>query len=492
VVFKIAVFQKTNLMVRPENENSRIMFSTVFQGIPRMGMKFCKLKLMAISVGLLLCSGWMLVPSPLAAAETKKALPVDQPVSAAEQPLDLDACFEIAAIRSDTLAISAQDIIAAQASYRQAIANLFPTIAFQNNQDFFNKSAAQIQGNRVINGRSYSSSSSITANATLFDGMANYNRVGAASEQVNANRYTLSWNYQQLYQNVAQAFYNILQYEGDLAVLTDLKQAYAEQAKELERRVKIGRSRPADLLQSQANMATNDVAVEQMRGALAAARENMAFYLGRKANEFTLHDTMPFPKQEVIEAYLTKLGDRSDILAAVASMRVAERNLSVAKGALLPQVTANGSYYLTQDPASSQEYFFGFTISLPIFDGGLINAQIKQQRAVFTQSQLQVEELRRQADQGLRSNFASFNSAVAQAFAAQEASQVSELYYQAMQQDYSHGVAALLDVITAQQTYFQNKRAAVDAEINARLNLIQLHVAAGALKSKTDRVSQSP
>ncbi|MDR0534378.1 MAG: TolC family protein [Verrucomicrobiales bacterium] len=445
-------------------------------------MKCYGVKLPAGFVGLAGCV-LLLLAAVSPAQEIRKALPVDAAKTADDQSLDLDACFQLAAIRSDTLAISAQDIVAAQASYRQAIASLFPTVNFVNSQNFFNKTGAQIQDNRVVSGRSYSSYNAITGNVTLFDGFANTNRIGAAKEQVLADRYTLSRAYQTLYQNVALAFYNILQYERDLEILNDLQKAYQDQVKELERRVKIGRSRPADLLQGQANMATNNVAIEQMRGALAAARENMAFYIGKPANDFKLRDTLPFPTAGVIEAYLTKLGDRPDILSAVASMRSAERQLSVAKGARWPQVSLNGNYYLAQDPSSDQEYSFGFTISLPIFDGGLINAQIRQQQAVFTQSQLQVDELRREADQDLRSVFASFNSSLGQTFEAEEAARVSQLYYEAVKDDYTHGVAAYLDVITAQQTYFQNRRAYADADANARLNLIQLHVAAGTVKT---------
>ena len=55
-------------------------------------------------------------------------------------------------------------------------------------------------------------------NYTLFNGGQNYNNVGASSAAVEAKRETLARDYQTIYQDVAQAFYNVLQYEGDIAI----------------------------------------------------------------------------------------------------------------------------------------------------------------------------------------------------------------------------------------------------------------------------------
>ena len=61
---------------------------------------------------------------------------------------------------------------------------------------------------------------------TLFNGGQNYNNGGREPRgPVAAKRETLAREYQTIYQDVAQGFYNVLQYEGDMVIQHDLIEA---------------------------------------------------------------------------------------------------------------------------------------------------------------------------------------------------------------------------------------------------------------------------
>ena len=315
---------------------------------------------------------------------------------------------------------------------------------------------------------------------TVFNGGQNWNAVGASSAAVAAKRQTLARSYQTIYQDVAQAFYNVLQFEGDMVVQADLIDALKARVDDLRDRVNLGRSRPSELLQAQTDLANAKVTYESQRGSVNAAEETLAFYIGIPAGSFKLKETQNFPSAAQLESYVQRSGTRPDVLSQLESLRQAERNLSVAQGQLWPTITANGNFLASQDPASNQiDATMTLEASMPIFDGGLIIGQIHQNKELVRQSRLNVEQLQRTADQDTRTAYVNFDASVAQVVVLREAALLAAKNFEAQVDDYRRGVVANLDVLTALQDYQTARIQLHNANMQARLDLINLHVAAG-------------
>jgi outer membrane protein len=428
-------------------------------------------------------------PIPLAVKASHPELATTSPIAQnAQNPhaLDLQTCFQLTAVRDDSLKISMEDIEIARAQLSQSIAALWPTFTVNNQQQFlhYRNSATggfSILGNSTISGtRNYTSQSNVNMTYTLFNGGQNWNNVGASSAAVAAKRQTLARDYQTIYQDVAQAFYNVLQYEGDMVIQSDLIDALRARVDDLKDRVNLGRSRPSELLQAQTDLANSKVTYESQRGSLNAAKETVAFYLGIPSASLELKETQKFPSATQLEAYVQKSGTRPDVLSQLESLRQAERNLSVAQGQLWPTITANGNFLASQDPASNQiDATMTLEASMPIFDGGLIIGQIHQNHELVRQSRLNVEQLRRTADQDTRTAYVNFDASIAQVVVLREAAMLAAKNFEAQVDDYRRGVVANLDVLTALQDYQTARIQLHNANMQARLDLINLHVAAG-------------
>jgi len=180
-----------------------------------------------------------------------------------------------------------------------------------------------------------------------------------------------------------------------------------------------------------------------------------------------------------MEQYLRVLGERPDVLSLVESMRQARRQLSVAKGALWPEVTVNGGYALTRDPTSQAEWDVMLRVELPLFDGGLILARIREQKSLVQISELHLQQVQRLADQEVRAVYQRFIASVAQLIQLEEATRLSRENFLAQQEDYSRGVVSNLEVLNALRQFHHARRDWHQADMNTRLSLIQLHVAAG-------------
>ncbi|HEY8966824.1 MAG TPA: TolC family protein, partial [Candidatus Methylacidiphilales bacterium] len=418
------------------------------------------------------------VPRPLRALHEAAAPEFTPPGPA----LTLADCFRLAAVRSDTLKISAQDVLVAKTQWSQAAAALFPTVNLVNSESFQN----QVRGGTASRlslsgaaGRDYTSQTGVQASYTLFNGLQNYNAVGAAAQTIESKRQSLRYAYQTLYQDVASAYYQTLIDAGQAVILGDLVRDFEARVAELDRRVKLGRSRPADLLLAQADLASGRVNLEQEKALTAADLELLAFYVGIPSGKLFLKDDTALPSASNLEAYLRNLNFRPDLLAQLAAIRAAERSLSEAKGQLWPTLTANFDWTPLNDPKSTQQWTATFQASLPVFDGGLIVARINEQRELLRQSRFTWESLQRTGDQQVRSAFAAFNGSVAQFLQNRQYAELSALNFNAQLDDYRHGVSANLDVLTALQSYHTARQQLHVADMNARLNFIKLHVAAG-------------
>ena len=116
---------------------------------------------------------------------------------------------------------------------------------------------------------------------------------------------------------------------------------------------------------------------------------------------------------------------------------------------------------------------------MPIFDGGLIAGQVHQNHELVRQNRLNIEQLQRTADQDTRTAYANFDASVAQIIVLREAATLAAKDFEAQVDDYRRGVVSNLDVLTALQDYQTARIQLHNANMTARLDLINLNVAAG-------------
>jgi outer membrane protein len=431
---------------------------------------------------------------PIKAAE---AFPEPAAVPVPPGPFDLQTCFELSVLRSETLGMKEEDIRIAQARYWQAVGAILPKVHLLVSESLRNKTAGGGGGSStgVINSgsggdteffggggggsRTDSFTSRINVKQPIFSGFREFNAGQAASADVRARTHDRRRSNQLLYLDVADVFYQCLMYEGDLKILSSVQKTLKDRIVELERWVKLGKSRTGELLMAQSDLAGSQVIVEQTKGLLGASRELLAFLTGVPAVALNLEDKTPFPKAEAVEAYLRETGERADILAAIETERSARKQLSAVKGEHWPTINAEGNYYLKQSPDRKQEWNIFLTFDLPIFEGGIIESRVSEQKALVRQSQLNLEQLRRTADKDVRVAYNNFIAAAAQVLRLKEATQISRENFRVQSEDYKLGIVTNLDVLAALRQMYDQRQKLLDAQMEARINLVRLHVAAG-------------
>jgi len=236
----------------------------------------------------------------------------------AEEPLTLKDCFKAALKRSEVLATQQELIVQAEETYHQAWGAIMPTI--NGTYSYFHQNAPGFTSSGNTASSAGQQTLAVTADQPLFRGFSDFAAVHEEKAFLKAQQQALAWAGMQLYSDVASAFYTRLAVQKDLNVLDNELQLYEQRIKELQDRLKIGRSRITELLTIQSAQAILKAQREQVFGQLDVAREVLAFLTGLD-QDIILDDTDDVPAGiGSLESYQSQVKARPDIIAAQKKM----------------------------------------------------------------------------------------------------------------------------------------------------------------------------
>ena len=396
-----------------------------------------------------------------------------QPAAAVEA-LTLDEYFTQALGRSEVVTIQGELVEQAQERKRQASAALYPTLTGYASYTWQDTGARDLTlyPTRQRLAR-------LTANQPLFRGFREFATVRQSRALVGAQDDDY-WNARvQLFKDVTQNFYEVLAIEQDLISLGEQIGQYQQRTKELQGRVRIGRSRSGEVLTVQSGISTLDAQIEQRRADLSAAREVFAFLSGLPAAT-PLHDTEMVPAHPgPLDEYLARIALRPDVKAMQQRQAAARENITVARGAHLPSLDLNANRYLERSGAlENVDWDVQLALTVPLYAGGGLQSRVREALSQNTQAELSVSQARRQAEQEIRSVYQSVVLDRSQLDALEKAADAAQKNYSAQQRDYRLGLVTNLDVLQAQASFQENQRALHRVRYSTKLNYLRLQAAA--------------
>ena len=395
----------------------------------------------------------------------------------AAEALTLDEYFAAALKRSEVVATQGELIRQAEEHYTQANSALRPTVngvASYTRQDPI--PAGDLSNSTTPNRQSLAK---LTATQPLFRGFREF----AALRQTKALLGAQDQDYRnaraQLFKDVAQNFYTVLSIEQDLKNLDEEINQNVDREKELNSRVRIGRSRIGEVLSVQSTISTLRAQVEQLQGQLGTAREAFAFLSGLVPATL-LRDTEDLPANlEPLDDYLARLELRPDVIASQQRLSAAHENTKVARGAHLPSLDLNANRYLERTGnLRGSTWDVGIALTVPIYAGGLLQSKVSEAVSQRTQAELSASQVSRQAEQEIRSIYQSVVFDRSQLDALEKATESARKNYEAQRRDYRLGLVTNLDVLQALTAFQENQRALDRARYTSKLDYLKLQAAA--------------
>jgi len=221
--------------------------------------------------------------------------------------------------------------------------------------------------------------------------------------------------------------------------------------------LKAGVSAAIDALRAQVEFQARQQQLIVARNDYAKSKLSLARVIGLPpGQEFTLTDKAPYQPlltPGLQESLQRAYASRADYQAALAKVRAAQLSRRAATAEHYPDLAFEADYGdIGVSPFHSNgTYHVEGSLKIPIFAGGRAHADVLQAEAVLRQNQQQVENLRGQIDNDVRTAMLDLNAANDQVQVARSSVDLAQQTLTQAQDRFTAGVADNLEVIQAQE-----------------------------------------
>ena len=372
--------------------------------------------------------------------------------------------------------VTDENVAIAKSGYR-------PTIAGVADIDY-----SSGQSNRLTTG-----SFGVEIRQTLFDGFQTKNNVAAAEARVQASNESLRNSEQNTLFDAASSYMDVIR-DRQIAILTERNlQFLVEQVRAAQSRFEVGEGTRTDVAQADASRSE---AVAQLSAARAQAESSEATYrqiVGEEPGD--LRPGSPVSKllpKNLNAAIALAYGEHPAILATEHLVDAAAFSVKSVEGALLPQVSASAGLsrnFLNESPelrgdqnGSFNSASIGASLTIPIYQGGRVSAQVRQSKESLGQARIEVDVSRDQVQAAVTSAWSQYIAARESVSANRELVSAAQLALNGVIEERNVGQRTTLDVLNAQADV-----------INAQINLVSSErdvvVASYAILSAVGRLS---
>jgi len=400
--------------------------------------------------------------------------------ASSKSSMNLWDVFALAVKHTETLASSTENVEQAKAQNSQALGAWLPQVYL--NDTFAGQSTQYVTGSASSLFAPPDNSLSLGVTEMLFTGLTQVAALQGASANIDYQNYNLRNQSRMLLLNVAQAFYNVLSLEEAESAYEKSKELN-EQTLEVEQKwQKMGRSRTADVSNTQAQLAQVLADMQSNRNQLVQARETLSTLANITAEQVLVSDdtysTPPFTAEDA-EA---KVDGRPDVRAAKYNLDISSAQLLQVNGQHLPSVAVAGQYYLQKDGGSpTAEWNLELVASLPLFEGGQLMAEDDSAASKKRQAEMNLSLVRRTAFDDIREAYRSLIESMGEADAYQKAVNAYESAYQDVLHDYKLNLTTNLELLQTMTSLENTQISFVKAKYQTLYDQVWLKVATGEL-----------
>lgn len=394
--------------------------------------------------------------------------------------LNLWDVYALAVERTEPLASNAENVVQAKSQNAQAIGAWLPQIALNGSRAF--TSGSFIGGGSSSLSPIATDTAYLSGTQVIFSGLNQVAALQGANANIDIQQYNLRNQSRLLLLNVASAFYNVLSLEEALQAQEasrDLNEKTLEVQKNWQR---MGRSRTADVSNTQAQLAQVLADIESTQNQLVQARETLATLADIKSDQSLVSEETYTQPGYTVEDAETKVEGRPDVRAARSAVALSDAYLLQAHGEHLPTLAVEGDYYLMKDGSFPQPLWnVQLVASLPLFEGGQVMAQEDQAASKKRQAELQLSLTRRMAADDIRQAYKSLVDSTGETDAYQKAVQAYEQAYQDVLHDYKLNLTTNLELLQTMTSLENTKISYIRAKYQALYDQVWLGVATGEL-----------
>jgi outer membrane protein len=314
----------------------------------------------------------------------------------------------------------------------------------------------------------------------IFDGGRNGNRIGAANERVAAGRAALRATEGDVFVDAVGAYMDVIRDRSIVSLNRGQVRVLETNLQATRDRFEVGDLTRTDVAQSEARLALARSSLATAEGRLRVSEETYRRVIGELPEDLQPPPTLPALPRSEDEAVDIALANNPDLISIAAQIRAAGRDVRAAEADRLPTVSGVGSGGYTNYLGSADQQFggtgnnnsiystsVGVQARIPIYQGGVVGARVRQGQAIQSQLLERGIETERFVVSATRAAFASYRAAQQAIESNEVAVAANTLALEGTRAEQTVGTRNVLDVLNAEQELLNSQVALVTARRDA-------------------------
>jgi outer membrane protein len=342
-----------------------------------------------------------------------------------------------------------------------------------------------------------SASATVNLSVPIYSGGAVRNAVKAADARISAGQASLRDTEATLFSNVVASYMDVIRDQAIVSLNMQNLQVLKVNLEATRDRFQVGDLTRTDVAQSQARLSEARSQLESAQAQLITSRETYVRLVGDPA--INLSPPPPLPNLPVSPdmAVTVALDNNPGLLAAQRRREAARFDTSVARALRAPKIAAvaGGNYSNFLGSLSSgvpgrdslqisKTAQAGVQLTIPLYQGGLPTAEVRQAQALESQSIEQTIEVERNIVAQTRAAYASWRASNELIISSQAAVDANTLSLEGVRAENSVGNRTILDILNAEQELLNSQVNLVSARRNSYVAGFSLLAAMGQAEAR--------
>jgi len=414
-------------------------------------------------------------------------------------PLTLERAIEVALANNPDVAAIRHDLQAAGAQTDVARGALLPSVHGLGGYNHYLDSQRLIPASENNQPGVFGPdifSGDLVVTMPIYTGGRLSSEVNAAKLLQQSASHQLARSREELVFNVSSVFYGILAQRHVIESLGFSQKALEEHLKRVNDLIDAQKAAKVDRLRTEVRLADLKQQIVRERNVLAIEERVLTNLLGVRGGSSPptaageLASPSETPAISVEDATSTAIKKRDDYLAARASLEAQAKRVDAARAAQWPTVFLQGSYGgrwaadTTDHPSGTSSSDdvgrVGVYVDIPIFEGGRIEAGIREQKAKLAAAQERLRKLELQVRLDVETAVLNIASAQERVVATEAAIDQAKESLRIEQEKYDLGKGSITDVLDAQSALLNSQTNYYRALSDYSTAKAQLRLAIGA------------
>ncbi|HMA66998.1 MAG TPA: TolC family protein [Desulfosalsimonadaceae bacterium] len=415
-----------------------------------------------------------------------------------DRPVTLEQAIKIGLVNNPGVAARGFEADAAAARQDQALSERMPEMRVAGGYNHYINERRVLPvgqpGEPAVLSRDIVSSD-LVLSMPLFTGGRLVNQVKAADLLYQSEKQRLARSRKELVFNVSSLFFNILAQRHVIEALEFSRQTLTEHLRRVDALVEGKKAAHVDRMRTEVRLADVRQELVKEKNVIDIQRRTFANLLGLSGgvDEVSLQDELARSTEAVAQDPGTALEkaweSRDDYLAEKSALEAQARYVDAARAGRWPVISLQGAYGWSgaagQTSGKGDEFgdegSIGLGVEIPLFEGGRVKAEIREQRAELAAAQKRLRELELQIRLEIETALADIESSEKRAAALEKTIAQARESLRIEQQRYDLGKGTIVDVLDAQDALLGAETTYYEVLAELRTAMARLKLATGEI-----------